>query len=241
MRTIGILAIFVLALCAIGEGAALFRLSRQVSDLKEQVARAPVEESDDPAPRPRVVLPASAPRAREAAPRPVPAFTAPAPATSAPAVGSLRDALATAEGRDQLKAALAIIDEEKRQDRLVKRADKRNEGEQKWKDRILKAVPLTGDEPLRIEALFASLKTGRQQILDDMRAGAKNSEQADNEIDQLQDATEKNLRTLLGDDRWKKLRGEDRRGGRRPDQAPQPPNGAQAQPPKPLAIGAPGT
>jgi hypothetical protein len=240
MRTIGILAIFVLALCAVGEGAALFRLSRQVTDLRQQVARPEVEPSDDVAfARPRPTVTGSPSRPREAmAPRPfIPTFTAP-PATT-PATSSLREALATAEGREQLKAALSIINEERRQDRMVKQAEKRAEGEQKWKDRILKNVQLTGDEPLRLDTLFATLKNGRAQILEDMRAGLKTSEQADKEIDELQDGTEKGVRTLLGDERAKKLREQERkdRGGdrRRGDQA-QGQNAAQAQPPKPLAV-----
>jgi hypothetical protein len=242
MRTIGILAIFVLALCAVGEGAALFRLSRQVTDLRQQVARPEVEPTDDVAfARPRPIAMGSTSRPREAAVAPriaIPAFTAP-PATT-PATTSLREALATAEGREQLKAALSIINEEKRQDRLVKQAEKRVEGEQKWKERILKNVQLTGDEPLRLDTLFATLKSGRAQILEDMRAGLKTSDQADKEIDELQDGTQKGVRALLGDERAKKLREQERKdngGDRRRGDQPRGQNAAQAQqPPKPVAV-----
>jgi hypothetical protein len=214
MRTIGIFAIFLLSLTAIAEGAYLFKLSRQVSALSEERARPSRAVSDDSgslltAPR-QESEPRPARGAREPAP-PLPNFQALAPASTTPATATLREALSTTEGRDQLKAALEVIAEEKRQDRLLRQAGRRDEREQHFKDRILKNVPLTGDEPLKVNALFATLQTGRHQLLEDMKAGLKSADQADEAIDELQDNTEKSVRTLIGEERWRKLREADRR------------------------------
>src|SRR6185436_16378681 len=69
------------------------------------------------------------------------------------------------------------------------------------------------DEPLKLATLFTGLQQGRHQILDDMKAGLKNAEQADNEMDELRDTTDKSIHALLGDDRYRKIR-EGRRGER---------------------------
>jgi hypothetical protein len=215
MRIIGILAIFLLSLGAIAEGAYLFKLSRQVSTLSQELQHTRGGRSSDegggflatradPAP----ARPARA--ARGAAP-PLPSFQALAPAPTTPATATLREALSTTEGRDQLKAALEVIAEEKRQDRLLRQAGRRDEREQHFKERILKNVALTGDEPLKVNNLFATLQTGRHQLLEEMKAGLKSADQVDEAIDELQDNTEKSVRTLLGDERWKKLREADRR------------------------------
>jgi hypothetical protein len=242
MRTLGMLAIFLLAVCAIAEGAFLFRLSGRVQDLSRELAAvheiplrpageaAPAAERR-PAPAPRPVIPA-----RPAAPPP--AFTAPAPSTAA--TTTLRDALATTEGRDQLRAALDVIAEQRRQERIVKVVERREERDQRWKERVSK-VPLTGDEPQKINALFATLATGRRQLVEDMKAGVKNAEDTDTAMDELQDNTQKALRTLLGDERWNKMQSDrqGRGGGRqgngqrgngppRPGAPPAPPAGEGA-------------
>jgi len=145
---------------------------------------------------------------------PVPTFQTLAPPSTTPATTTLREALATAEGRQQLKAALDVIAEEKRQARMLEWAPRRDERDLKYKDRITKAVPLTGDEPLKLGTLFTALHDGRHQILEDMKAGLKNAEQAENEMDELRDNTDKSIHALLGDDRFKKVRDLRRGGGR---------------------------
>lgn len=216
MRTIGMLAIFVLALCAVGEGAYLFKLSREVKSLSRELKLERGEPGGDadedsfallrrtsrPS-EPRTVRAAGDGAARVAA---VPNFQVLAPPPTTPATATLREALATPEGRDQLKAALAVIEEDKRQERMAKRADKDIEKEQRWKERIVKGVPLTGDEPLRLETLFTTLQNGRRQILEEMKSGLKNAQQADDEVDALQENTEKSVRSLLGEERLKQLR-----------------------------------
>jgi len=226
MRVVGIIAIFVLCLAVIAEGAFLVKLSRQVNTLSQQeaVARERGEPGDDSA------LAATERRAERAAPRlprgaqpggGVPSFQALAPPPTTPATTTLREALATSEGREQLKAAMEVIAEEKRQDRLVKWAARRDERDQHYKERILKAVPLTGDEPLKLATLFTNLKSARQQVIDDMRAGLKTAEQADEDTDELQANHERAMNALLGEERWKKARESRRERGQGPGQAPQ--------------------
>jgi hypothetical protein len=238
MRLLGILAMFVLSVCAITEGAFLFRLSGRMRELSREVALShdsPVSQAQplSPPPAPRR-LPAAAPRPLDV-PRPItapPAF-APAPAATV-ATATLRDALGTAEGREHLRKAMDIIAEQRRQERLVQSVERREERDQGWKESIVKAVPLSGDEPVKLTALFATLQTGRRQLLEDMRAGARSADDTDSAVDELQQSTQKGIRALLGEDRWKKMREGDgrgsaggRQGGRRgpPGQA----QGAQAQ------------
>jgi hypothetical protein len=227
MRTLGMIAIFLLSLVSIVEGAFLFKLSRQVTALSppseraesdgEEAAPAPVRRADQPAIRTRSV--------------PVPTFQTLAPPSTTPATTTLREALATTEGRQQLKAALDVIAEEKRQARMLESAPRRDERDLKYKDRIQKTVPLTGDEPLKLSTLFTALQQGRHQILEDMKAGLKNAEQADNEMDELRDGTDKSIHALLGDDRYHKVR-DGRRGwgGGQRGQGQGPPPGEPGQP-----------
>jgi hypothetical protein len=235
MRTVGIVAIFVLSLCAIGEGAYLISLSRKVDRLSQQQHGEPAQGDDGEALRAAQIAAAdrAARRSRAAgsgalpAPSAVPSFQALAPASTTPATSTLREALATTEGRDQLKAALAVIEEEKRQTRMLERGTRSEERDKRYKERLTKAVALTGDEPLKIDALLSGLTNGRRQILEEMKGGGRSAEQADDAIDELEDGTEQKVRALLGEDRWRKFREEQQQGGGQqpPGQPGQPPPG----------------
>jgi hypothetical protein len=210
MRAVGMIAVFVLSLVSIVEGAWLYKLSHRVTQLSQGgPERAEAEGDEAPAPVRRADTFAARPRV---APVPVPTFQNLAPPSTTPATTTLREALATVEGRQQLKAAMDVIAEEKRQARMLEMAPRRDERDLKYKDRIVKTVPLTGDEPLKLSTLFTTLQQGRHQIIEDMKAGLKNAEQADNETDELRDNTDKQIHALLGDERYRKLR-EGRRGG----------------------------
>jgi hypothetical protein len=211
MRTVGMIAIFLLSLVSIVEGAYLFKLSHRVNELTQAAPERSDSEGDEAAPAP--VRRAEAPSVRtRPAPAPVPTFQTLAPPSTTPATTTLREALATVEGRQQLKAAMDVIAEEKRQARMLEWAPRRDERDLKYQDRISKTVPLTGDEPLKLATLFQTLQQGRHQILEDMKSGLKNAEQADNEMDELRDNTDKSIHALLGDERYRKVR-EGRRGG----------------------------
>jgi hypothetical protein len=216
MRTVGIAAIFLLSLVSIVEGAFLFRLSRQVSALTQERPAMELDRGEEAAPSASRRSDSGGSRpARAAAPGSignVPNFQTLAPPSTTPATTTLREALATTEGRQQLKAAMDVISEERRQARLVEFLPRREERDQRWKERIMKTVPLTGDESAKLTTMFTDMQAGRRRILDDMKAGLKNAEQTDNEIDELHDNTERSIHALLGDERSRKLR-EARRGG----------------------------
>jgi hypothetical protein len=212
MRTLGIIAIFVLTLVSIVEGAFLIKLSRQVSTLSHESPRPELERDEESAAPALRRTEGAAPRLpRAPAPGSVPTFQTLAPPSTTPATTTLREALATSEGREQLKAAMEVIAEEKRQARLVEQAPRRDEREKELKERIMKAIPLTGDEPLKLATLFTNLQNGRRQILEDMKAGLKNAEQADDEIDELRDGLDGQIQALVGEERWRKYREQRRR------------------------------
>jgi hypothetical protein len=221
MRTIGIVAIFVLALCAIGEGAMIVRLSRRVDGLGRVVESVPAATEEGPARRVEALPGRPTPMAAPALAARPPQFK------EAPAPGSRQSPLqelATPEGRQLLRSALDVINEERRQEHLIASMPRREERAQRWMERIGKSVPLTSDETVRLQAMYAELKSGRQQVLDEMRGGGKTAEQANDAMDELRDKADKSVRALLGEERWKKAREEARNNRDRQQQGP-----AQAQ------------
>jgi hypothetical protein len=201
------IALFGLALCAMGEGAMIVRLSRRVETLGRELetVRTTSEETvlAQRAGMAITALPRPLPLGSIAAARP-PEFKVP-PAEPGSRSSPLQE-LATPEGRQLLRSALDVINEERRQERLTAGAARREEREQRLHDRILKTVPMAGDESVRLAAMFTELKTGRQQILDEMHGGGKTAEQANDAIDALRENTDRSMRALLGEERWKKVR-----------------------------------
>lgn len=120
------------------------------------------------------------------------------------------------------------------------------EKEQQRREQLTKILALTSEEQGKVGQLYTTLQTGRQRVLEEMRAGVKNAEQADDEIDNLRDETEKSVRTLLGEPRMKQYRDANRaarrreRGGDEAGQSPAPAAGPGAAPTTaPPAVAAP--
>jgi hypothetical protein len=246
MRIFGIVAIFVLAVVAIVEGAALVRLSSRL-DAVAQGAGSP--SGDTPADTmrqpPSLARAASDPATtlRPPVPRLAPVAAAPSPAAAPPGspTAVLGDALATPEGRQHLKVAMEALREQDRQERLVKNAERDVEREQRQRERMARVLGLNSDEQNKIGHLYTTLQSGRQRVLEEMRVGSKTAEQADDEIDNLEDETQRTVRTLIGEERMRKLRDaernerrRDRGGGGREGGAP----GAPGQPAAPAPQGA---
>jgi hypothetical protein len=212
MRLVGIIAVFVLALTSIVEGAFLVRLSSKVSALDEQLRAQPVSaalDADAPGRRVRAGEPARLPVPRldpKATATPSESTTSAPTAESRPAIAVLEAALSSDEGRAHLKNALKRLEDQDRQQRMVEGAKNDVEREQKYIERITSSVPLSGGERGTIQQMYASMHATRQRILDEMRTGVKSSEQADDEIDQLEDQTETAVRGLLGEERLKQMR-----------------------------------
>ena len=156
MRLVGIIAVFVLALAAIVEGAFLVRLSGQVADLKEEMrlpGRSPIEESDPAALAARSASATLAAERAAARKAPVPrleATAAPAAPTggesSPPATEVLRGALSTAEGREHLNKALQTIREEARQADMIKDIAGDQEREKNYRERLSRTLGLSPSE-----------------------------------------------------------------------------------------------
>lgn len=224
MRIFGIIAVFVLTLAAILEGAALVRLSSRVDSLAEKL-----ETTAAPAASAVRVNQGESAEAGQTAsvnarlpvPRllPAPAGEA-APAEGAPATAVLRQALETPEGRSHLKAAMEVLREQDRQDRLVRNAEEEVADEQRYRERLTRLAALTPEEQNRVTQLHSTVRASRQRVIEEMRAGVKTAEQADDEIDNLEDEVGRQIRALLGDQRMQKFR-EANRAERRRERAQQ--------------------
>jgi hypothetical protein len=152
-------------------------------------------------------------RSGGAAPTPAlpPPRLAPAPGTAAPvptgpATAMLAEALQTQEGRQHLRGAMELLRELDRQDRLIRNAEQEVEREQRYRDRLSKVLSLPTHEQEKLGQFYGSLQAGRRKVLEEMRSGVKNAEQADDEIDTLKDSTEQQVRALLGEQRMQQLR-----------------------------------
>jgi hypothetical protein len=225
MRTIGMFAVSGLALMVIGEGVYIAKLSRRIDALSGAVGGGAAGGSErsflSSAEGGAFTRPAGfdrrAPAARPAAPILAPAAASPPSAAAAAASASLGEALGTVEGRQHLKGALAVIREEERQSRLVRVSERDREREGQYRERLTKVLSLPPDDQRKLGDIYANLDVGRQRLLEEMRTGLKDAETADGEIDNLEEVTNKAVRTLLGDARMKQFRDAERaeRGGDR--------------------------
>lgn len=220
MRAIGIVAIFVLTLAAIVEAAVIVRLSSRVDSLDQKLSQASGSPDSDATRREMVALARSGGEGGATLPPPrlapaAPAGAAPLPAPTGPATAVLAEALQSSEGRQHLKAALEHLREQDRQERLVRNAERDVEREQRYRDRLTKVLSLPPHDQQKVGQLFSSLQTGRQKVLEEMRSGLKNADQADDEIDDMEDKTEEQVRALLGDQRMQQLREAERAERRR--------------------------
>jgi hypothetical protein len=208
MRVIGIVAIFVLALAAIVEGAVIVRLSSRLDALDEKLAHAPAAPDDVRASRREGVSLARGDIGTATLPppklAPTPGSTPPVP--TGPATALLAEALQSVEGRQHLRGAMELLREQDRQDRLIRNAEQEVEREQRYRDRLSKVLSLPTHEQEKLGQFYGSLQAGRRKVLEEMRSGVKNAEQADDEIDTLKDSTEQQVRALLGEQRMQQLR-----------------------------------
>jgi hypothetical protein len=205
LRWLGVAVAAALSVTVAVQGSMLRGVSRRLEKLE-------AGQSHEPGPR---LVAAGAPLLRLTPVAPA-ALTARA---GAPSAVSLRDALSTPEGRDQLKATLASLKEEKRQQRMVERVEKREVKDRRWRDRVLALRSLTPAEAEKVTALFARLQDDRRRALESMKGGHLTSVEADDASDDLARALKKNVRALLGEQRWKELKDEERRLGRDKDLA----------------------
>jgi len=218
LRLLGVVVAAALSVTAVAQGALLRRLTQRL----EQVAAVQAAQNEEPARRPI----AGAPLLRLGAlatppPCPGPALTDAARALAADrsSTALLREALSTSEGREQLKATLASLKEEKRQERVIGRVEKREQKDQRWRDNILALRSLTPAEAQKLTTLFARLQEDRRRVVESMKGGHLSAGEADDASDDLARAQKKAVRALLGEQRWRELKDEERRYGRDKDLA----------------------
>jgi hypothetical protein len=219
LRLLGAAVVAALSATVVAQGLLLRRVSRRL----EQVAAAQAAQDEEPPRRPAA---AGAPLLRLDALAALPASAGPATTDAARVLATgrasatlLREALATAEGREQLKATLASLKEEKRQERVAARVEKREQKDRTWRDHVLALRSLTPAEAQKVTTLFARLEEDRRRVLESMRGGHLGAREADDANDDLARALKKTVRTLLGEQRWKELKDEERRLGRDRDLA----------------------
>jgi hypothetical protein len=200
VRLFGVVVAAALAVTAVVQGVMLRRLSRRLENTTQAA------EHDEP-PRPVTASPPVL-RLRMAPPQLAPSVVG---ASRPPGAALLHEALSTPEGREQLKATLASLKEEKRQQKLIGRVEKREQKDQRWRDKVLAMRSLTPAEAQKLTALFARLREDRQRVLESMKAGHLSSEEADDTTDDLARAHKKEVRALLGEQRWKEVKEEERR------------------------------
>jgi hypothetical protein len=219
MRTFALIGFFVLAVVAIVEGAVIARLSGRIETLARRAPTGDLPErgqgggAPDRAPAAGTVALA---RPAPNLPRLLTTATPDNPA-AAPAAAVLREALDSSEGRQHLKAALEILREQDKQEKLAGRADRAALREQQRVQELTKILALSSDEQGKVGQLYATLQSNRRRVLDEMHAGQKDSGQADDEIDKFRDETDTSVRALLGEPRMRQFReatqGQRRRGG----------------------------
>ena len=154
----------------------------------------------------------------------------------------LAEALQSQEGRQHLRGAMELLREQDRQDRLIRNAEQDIEREQRYRDRLVKVLSLPAHEQEKVGQFYATLQASRRKVLEEMRSGLKNAEQADDEIDNLEDGAEQQVRTLLGEQRMQQLRDARRteqrgrgRGGQQGNQQGNQQGGPQTPPAPPAA------
>jgi outer membrane murein-binding lipoprotein Lpp len=211
MRLVGIIAVFVLTVAGIVQAAFLVRLSTRVDTLAEQVraegAAGALDADSARRNRPLAAAGESAP-VRLPVPRLDPKAPAPAAAEgeALPAAGVLREALSTTEGKQHLKGALEAIREQDRQKRMIEDIEDDVDRDKRNQERLARTLGLSSGEQGSINSLYAQLDSGRKRILEEMKSGVKTADQADDEIDALEDKTETAVNSLLGETRLKQLR-----------------------------------
>ncbi len=212
MRLVGIIAVFVLTVTAIVEGAVLVRLSGKLDTLTEQVKAQPAHLPPDPDDHTFTARAASAALAAERMRPPPPKLDPKAPAPQEPAqpapqaAGILREALATSEGREHLKNAMEVLREQDRQQRVIRDAEGDVQRDTSYRERLTRVLGLSQGEQGSIGSIYANLQTQRQKVIDEMRAGQKSAEQADDEIRTLESNADRSVHGILGEGRMRQLR-----------------------------------
>jgi hypothetical protein len=223
MRLIGLIVSAVLAVSVVAEGAYIVHTRRQVAHLADRLDAIGSEAGDlltaasDSRPAGRLGEPSNdgAPELRRAGRVPPPRLvkaptplSAPAPASDNPL--PLPPALDNPEAREQLrKFVLAQLDLE-RQEQRQRFEQQREEREQQRRDRMAKDLGLSPAETEKFNQIMSQIQNARAALRDRIESGQLARENIGGELAAMRDENQKQMRSLLGDDRMKKF--EDMRG-----------------------------
>jgi hypothetical protein len=218
MRLIGMIVSAALGIAVIAEGAYIVRTRSQLASLSEKLdslgtgagsdelrrgsagsprAFADDGDSDDPLPR-------NEPRGR-ALPRFVPAPGLPAAETNHDDPLPLPAAITTPEAREQLRQFILAQLERERQERRAKDDERRQQRNLERVQRTATALGLSPSETEKFTQLALQADTARAALRDKIEAGQMDRGQIRQEFSALRAEQDKNMRTLLGDDRMQKL------------------------------------
>jgi hypothetical protein len=223
VRLVSLLVMGVLSVAVIAEGAYLARTRHRVEALEAQLQQAqegmPIGRDDGDSPgssrsglsggdegRPRG--PAGGGPARMPLPRFVPAPSAkevPLPAM-----------LENPESREKLRAFVAAELQRERDEARDQARQRRDEQQQQRLNNMAKALALNEAEARKFTDIFTASQNARQELRQKIEAGQIQRADLGKEFQSLQAKTNEDLKSLLGDDRMKKLQElqrQDRRGG----------------------------
>ena len=234
MRLIGLIVSGALAVAVVAEGAYIVHTRRQVDRLSSRLETISQEAAD---PLAGLEFPRAAARLRDldqgggAGPGPASTRTLPPPRlipsttptpSSQPASATddplpLPPAIDTKEGREQLRRfVIAALDRERDENRL--RAEQRQtEREQARRQRLVTELGLSPSEGEKFNQILSQVQNARDNLRNRMESGELPREAIGRDMAAVRDDTEKQLRSLLGDERMKKYE-EMRGGGRGPAQ-----------------------
>jgi hypothetical protein len=224
MRTLVAVVIAVLAAGSIGQAVLLFKLRGEVRTLEKRLAAAPSDRGEpreaQGTPQPAPALARLSERAEAGAAVPPPRRRAPAPA--APDEAPLPESIASPEAREQLRHFVASEMRRAQLDQREARMSRREERELEAVDRATKALGLSADEAKKLGDITGALQTARRELLEQVRGGGKTQAEIGPLVAAARTTAEKELRALLGEERFAKYEELRRVDGSPPPAAPPP-------------------
>jgi hypothetical protein len=232
MRLVSILVVGTLSIAVIAEGAYIVRTRKQMESLSDRLEALAAERDEEFSTAARVWTPPSGAAALPStrgtggpessrlpppklvvppSPLPVPSFTAP-PEGEPP----LPAGLDTPEAREQLRKFVLAQLERERQEARERMENRREDRERAARERMARELGLSPAESDRLNEIFASAQTARQEVRQRVESGQLQGEGLRREFASLRSQHEQQLRSLLGDERMKKYE-ELRRSGSGPE------------------------
>jgi hypothetical protein len=233
MRLIGLIVGGTLAVAVIAEGAYIVHTRRQVERLSSRLEALGTEASDLLAGSDggryagRAMLQDEGdlgePRRAGGRALPPPRLVTPPPPAAGQAPPSndplpLPPAIDTPDGREQLRRFVVAALEQEREQGRQRQEQRQEEREQARRQRMATELGLSPTESEKFNQIMAQTQTARVNLRSRIESGELNREAIGREMATMREEADKQMRSLLGDDRMKKLEGMRGRGGPGPMQ-----------------------